>query len=225
MQTTDFITLIQGDCNGAATRDEIRIILDLVQQEMLAKDIQYMRAVPDILLETTSDVLVYQLPEGIRSCVGIYIPNTRTNSNELPYKIDGQFNYMVKNAVVADPGDGNPPTVLFTQPPSDSSTAANKYACVCYRAPGRILDENDVIEVPDPHTTGYLRTRVMEFIEQRKFGNSIYWSNQAKKDRGEWLRWANQNQYDPNHGTNTDYLSGDSTAGFYGGRRSYGRYY
>jgi len=218
MNTTDFITLIQGDCNGAATRDEIRIILDLVQQEMLARDIQYMRAIPDVILDTTNDVLVYQLPEGIRSCVGIYLPNIDNGNTELPYKIDGQFNYMVKNATVADPGDGGSPTVLFTSAPSD------KYACVCYRAPSRILDESDVIEVPSPHTTGYLRTRIMEFIEQRKFGNSVYWSNQAKRDRGEWLRWANQNQYDPNHGTTMDYLSDNGNTPSYG-RRAYGRPY
>ena len=183
-----------------------------------------MRAVPDVLLETQSDVLVYQLPEGIRSCVGIYVPNTDTNSRTLPYKIDGQFNYMVNNATVADPGDGGSPTVLFTSPPGDGASTEEKYACVCYRAPGRILDENDVIEVPSPHTTGYLRTRVLEFIEQRKFGNSVYWSNQAKRDRGEWLRWANQNQYDPNHGTNMDYMSDSSDAPSYG-RRRYGRGY
>ena len=81
-----------------------------------------------------------------------------------------------------------------------------------------------MIEIPSPHTTGYFRSRILAFIEESRHGNSVYWTNKAEKDKGDWLRWANQNQYDPNHGTNTDYLSGDTYPEFYG-RRKYSRSY
>lgn len=224
MNTADFITLIQEDCNGSATRDEIRRLTDIVQQEMLSRDIQYMRAVPDVVIETTNDVLIYQLPDGIRSCVGIYIPNLNSQNTDMPYKLDGSFERFVRNATVTDPGDGGTPTVLFTTPPGEGSSSGVKYACICYKAPSRILDESDVIQVPDPHTTGYLRSRIMEMIEQRRFGNSVYWTPKARDDKGEWLRWANKQQYEPMSGTNNDYLSGGGENFGFGGRNGFGRF-
>lgn len=209
MNLADYITLLQEDCNGASTRGEILRLVNIVQQELLARDIEFMRTTPDVLLETTAGTYVYSLPTGIRSCVGVYMPSN--SSTSIPFARAGDNTVLLDWATVRDPGDGSAPAVLFTRDPG-TSTITNSitatYACICYNRPGVITDENDTLEVPDPHSTGYMRSRILEMIEQRKFGNSIYWSQKAQQDKGEWLRWCAQQQYDPSNGTIKDYMSG-----------------
>lgn len=205
MTLSDLITLLQADVNGAATRPELLTLVNIVQKEMLAHDIDFMRATPDVAITTTSGTVVYALPEGIRSCTLIYLPLGTVGAQENPYRSgNADPREVIDYAIVKDPGDGGPPNVFFTRDPGGST-----YYAVCYTSVSDLQSEQDSLSVPEQFQTQYLRSRVCEMVEQRRYGNSVYWGPLAKQHRGEWLRWAQDSGTQPNGGTITDYLTGN----------------
>lgn len=205
MTLADLITLLQADCNGVADRNEILTLVDIVQKEMLNKDINFMRATPDVAIATTAGTNVYALPAGIRSCALVYQPLGTVGSAEYPYRSgDADPREVIKWAFVKDPGDGGPPNVLFAKAPGTTT-----YYGVCYQSVGELDSELAVLTVPEEFQTRYLRSRVMEILSQRRYGNDIYWGPIVKQHRGEWLRWAQDSGADPSSGSLTDYLTGN----------------
>lgn len=63
-----------------------------------------------------------------------------------------------------------------------------------YRWPTQVNDENDILEVPEQHKMGLLRSLVHKRVEEGEYGNSVYWSRKCDADWKEFFEWINRDQ-------------------------------
>lgn len=74
-----------------------------------------------------------------------------------------------------------------------------------YRFPNQLTSEQDVMEVPEIHQEGVLRSYVMVAVEEENYGNSSYWIQKLEVEKQDWFNYINRDLTSPRRKKTTKY--------------------
>lgn len=185
-------------------------MLDLVnkaQNEVASIDSYFFRKKPDPYLVTTATTFEYTISLPARRVAKVYQLATGTTYAYMNYNgYDGRYGYkqpyaenMLGSPVIICPVDtqecASPDTasckVIFDAG-ADPGTTTTIYYLERYDWPTQLSSESVSIAIPEAFQTSLLYYKVLRFLEEQEYHNSIYNIEREKKALEDWIRFANR---------------------------------
>lgn len=185
MRTIELVKLIRKKCLNFKTTQEILELLNIAQNELLGEDCSLMRVNPDPFLVTSAGVFQYDVALGIRNVEKLYVRNPNINSYEgrdrsmanfLTSFYDELGNTLFKVPVyIEQSADFDIQASIIFDADYDPSTTTTEYRMIAYSWPEQLTSTLIPLTIPVRHQSTTLLYRVMQMIDEERFGASNVW--------------------------------------------------
>lgn len=176
MTLYDFVTQwLRPDCNAAVTDAELFTMARSAIAELVHESASQ---IAEYAL-TTNGSTNYPLPLDYEGVAYVRPAGTPNPEEVLPGYAYGECYWDLDSLC-------RPRIVVPTDNPSAPlSLVIGVYPAVQY------IGANDRIPMPDRFCSLALRPRVMQMVEERSEGNSVYWKREVEQGRSAWVAWRN----------------------------------
>lgn len=217
MRTSQYISwLTQRIAGNLFSRQQLLDAVNQAQNEILGRDIKYMRLNPDPFIQTTAGTFLYTASSAIFSGVDgvsqydirkvqrVYTYNVRKTRNfayggwdRISHRPDAFVNAYASDEVDLS-FDCNPSiaasssdcTVSFWRE-NDPGTQTQDLRAVAYRWPNQLTTENIQLMVPDQFQRGLLKYAILRDLEYTEYGAADRPENLYEKELLKFDAWAN----------------------------------
>ena len=191
MNTSQLVEKISKKCLNFTSKTDILSRINDAQNELLNVDCELMRVSPDPFLETTDSVYSYNLDPMIRRMKHLYVrdPNIIEygGQNKWPFpllelEVDRMLNRLWGIPVYSKESIsfGDAVIVQFDSE-MNPQTLTDQYRMIAYTWPEQLTSTAIPLTIPTRHVTTTLLARVMQDIDEERFGKSDSWDRKLEK--------------------------------------------
>ena len=217
MRTSQYISwLSQRIAGNLFSRTQLLDAVNQAQNEILGRDIKYMRLNPDPFIHTTTGTFLYTASSSIYSGVDgttqydirnvkrIYTYNVRRTRN---FAYGGWDRISHRPDAFVNPFASDEVDIAFDCTPSiaasssdckvaffrenDPGTQTTDYRAVAFRWPAQLTSENIQLMVPDQFQRLLLKAAVLRDLEATEYGRDENWGEVYEKQLLKFDAWAN----------------------------------
>lgn len=217
MTTAQYISwLIQRIAGNQFSRDQLRDAVNQAQNEILGRDIKYMRINPDPFVHTTSGTYLYTASSALYSGVDnttqfdirevkrVYTYNIRNSAifayggwNRISHRPDSMVNPYASDEIdlAADFTPSIKPSASDAQiafwRENNPGTGTDVIRAVAFKWPTQIVSENIALSIPEQFQRQLLKAAVLKDLEATEYGRSDYWEEIYQRELLKFDAWAN----------------------------------
>lgn len=217
MTTSEYVSwLIKRVGGNKFSRQDLIDAINQAQNEILGRDILYMRVKPDPYFVTTAATYSYVASSAIldsldgsttydiRNVSRIYAPSF-SHSRFSDYGGPNRSTMRPENTVNANPGEIHIPSdceqsinpdsldcTVKLHRENDPGTQATLYLAECYKWPTQVLSEGTALSIPVQFQRGLLKYAVLKDLEYTEFGSADRPEDLYAKELKKFDAWASR---------------------------------
>ena len=190
MNTSQLVEKISKKCLNFTSKADILSRINDAQNELLNIDCVLMRVSPDPFLSTTDGVYEYDLNPIYRRVKQVYIrdPNIieYNGQNKWPFPLNEMEEDKLKNRLwkvptysKPSPSFGTSVRITFDEE-MNPQTYTDQYRMIAYTWPEQLTSTAIPLTIPSHHASRVLLARVMQDIDEERFGRSDNWDRKLE---------------------------------------------
>jgi hypothetical protein len=218
MTTAQYITWLAKRIGGNSfSRTELLDAVNQAQNEILGRDIKYMRLNPDAYIHTIAGTFAYTASSAIYSGVDnttqydirdvkrVYTYDVRNSQvfaygrwNRISHRPDTAENVYASDEIEisADfvpsiaPNSSDCKVNFWTE--NDPGTGTTLLRVIAYRWPTQLLSEQIALSIPDQYQRGLLKYAILKDLEYTEYGSADKPEELYEKELKKFDLWANK---------------------------------